>query len=76
MRNAGSPHNRPQLGLALGFYGRQLLGHQAQPLMLAYNLFLEVRRQPAPISAAHLLQVGNEARLERHYIANAQTAAP
>ena len=35
------------------------------------GLFLEVRRQPEPISAAHLLQAGNKARLERHHIANA-----
>jgi hypothetical protein len=54
----------------IGFYGRQLLGHPAQPLMLAYDLFLEERPQFAPICAAHLLQTpinrkGGYARLGR-----------
>ena len=48
-----------------------LLVHQDQPLMLAMDLVLQLRRQNAPIAGTHLVETRQEARLQGHGIADA-----
>ena len=43
----------------------------AQPIVLAYDLLAQPRRQRAPVAGAHVLKAGDEARLERHHVTNA-----